>query len=87
MACLVGAIISDEKEDGDDATGDAALTEVGEAFYLSACLVQLSSARPFGALVPVSDGSNTPEKASMPVCVAIGVLAAAGYIAGFSVLS
>ncbi|MEM6478011.1 MAG: hypothetical protein AAF841_00085 [Pseudomonadota bacterium] len=83
MACLIEAITCEADH------GEAARD--GE-FDLAQCLVHLSAVRPYGALMVASDEAQSPaaspdNKTGAAAVMAISVLAAAGYVAGFAILS
>ncbi|MEM6276294.1 MAG: hypothetical protein AAF714_05045 [Pseudomonadota bacterium] len=76
MACMTDAVRGRSAEDQDVPEGE---------FDLTACITAMEKARVFGPPVKVDDAMN--EKASPPVLLAFSVLAIAGYMAGFAVLS
>ncbi|MEM1375088.1 MAG: hypothetical protein AAGF78_11985 [Pseudomonadota bacterium] len=76
MACMTDAL-----REGGGAEEDTAQGE----FNLSDCLTALTEARVFGPPVPVE--GSAAQKAPPRVLLAFSVLAIAGYMAGFAVLS
>lgn len=78
LACLLEAITSEDNEGDEGADG---------AFDLSECLVALSSANPYGPVVPWSPPRSEEPRPTMAVYCAVSVLAIAGYMAGFAVIN
>lgn len=76
MACLRDALTGAEDDGEEVAEGD---------FDFARFLVAQDVAAPFGPLVPLPPVE--PPRSPMPAYVAISVLAVAGYMAGFAVLS
>ncbi|MEM6728069.1 MAG: hypothetical protein AAF618_06185 [Pseudomonadota bacterium] len=80
LRCFVEAL-TEEPDDGE-------AVAPGE-FDLSQCLISLSAARPYGALVPRETKVTqvVTQSVSKAVYLAVSLMAASGYIAGFAVLS
>ncbi|MEM9437802.1 MAG: hypothetical protein AAGA15_12240 [Pseudomonadota bacterium] len=78
LACLLEAITSENSEVEEGVDG---------SFDLSECLVALSSASPFGPVVPWSPPHTHMPRPTMAVYLAVSVLAVAGYMAGFAVMN